>query len=243
MEGVSLWLQDSKTKRRRNPKQPERLLYLYHILHSAIPYGGLTIRQLEQQYEYLIEESGGMVTSQQALKRMLYRDINELEGIGVAVARPTTGSKKYRLDISYLPKLAPESAQAVYVSMLLFQDTVLHGATACAQRELEKVFIKNKVSEPNRIKERLHIIGDTLLNPVQFGDRFGKLVHAVAESYRVNIVYAKLDGDVSQRILEPLGLVCKRHVWYLIARLASNGEYRTFRMDQIEKAWPRWMKI
>ncbi len=41
------------------------------------------------------------------------------------------------------------------------------------------------------------------------------------------------EGEASDRLLEPLGLICKRNVWYLIARKMSSNENRTYRVDQI----------
>jgi proteasome accessory factor B len=45
--------------------------------------------------------------------------------------------------------------------------------------------------------------------------------------------YCNNQGKETERILEPLGLVCKRGVWYLFANNKIDG-HRTFRVDQIQ---------
>lgn len=245
-EKVTEWLEKNQGYRKKNlPRQSERLLYLYQHLHNALPDGGLTITQLENYYIDLIERSGGEPGSQQTLQRMIYRDLKSLEDIGIIIDRPSTGSKdnRYCLRDRYLPKLAPESAAAVYVSMLLFRDTVLDQATSRAKTELERAFFKHPLQNPAVLKDRIHIVSDTLACPEQFGNKFGKIVRAVAYNYRIKMTYVKLSGEVSERLVEPVGLVCKRQVWYLVARQPADGEYRIFRVDQIEDVYPRESEI
>ena len=47
-----------KKKKNRGPRPSERLLYLYHHLHNALPYDGLSIKELKHLYSDLIERSG-----------------------------------------------------------------------------------------------------------------------------------------------------------------------------------------
>ena len=58
-------------------------------------------------------------------------------------------------------------------------------------------------------------------------------VRLPAESFKQKIAYAKVNGEVSERIIHPLGIVCKRNVWYVIAYAPERKDYRTFRVDQI----------
>ena len=58
----------------------------------------------------------------------------------------------------------------------------------------------------------------------------GPLSEAVWESQRIQIGYDRGDKTVD-RILEPLGLVLKAGVWYLIA--AAEGQPRTYRVSRV----------
>ncbi|NLB18544.1 MAG: WYL domain-containing protein, partial [Syntrophomonadaceae bacterium] len=152
---------------------------------------------------------------------------------GIIVERPSTGILKYCLRDKYLPKLPFEQASSLYVSMLLFEDTILDQVSHSAKEEFEKAFFKDSPGESAKINERIHVVGDTLDNPDEFSGKFTKLVTAVINSYQIEITYVKLLGDVSKRIIKPLGLVYKRGVWYTVAESTDKNEYRTFRMDQI----------
>lgn len=215
------------------PKKAERILYLYNLLHRNIPYGGANIDDIIKQYITLLEHSFNEIPKIESVRRMIYRDLDELEKIGIIIERPSTGSPKYCLRDKYLPKLPFEQASSLYVSMLLFEDTILDQMSSSAKEEFEKAFFKNSPDESAKINNRIHVVADTLVNPVEFGDRFTKLVTAVINCYQVRIIYGKLDGEVSKRLLKPLGLVFKRGVWYLVADNDEGKEYRTFRIDQI----------
>jgi predicted DNA-binding transcriptional regulator YafY len=233
LKTVENYLSKVEKDRAEGPKPAERLLYLYINLHNSIPFGGLSMKEIKRGYEELIEQSGGKSPSDVALKRMIYRDLLELEGIGISIERPSTGSRKYCLTERYLPKLSPDSAAAVYVSMLLYENTLLDKATTCAKNEIEKTFFKNVGMKVGLLSERIYVIGDTLSQPEEFGDTLGKLVRAVIEGFEQKISYAKVNGEVSERIIRPVGIVCKRNVWYVIAYAPEHKDYRTFRVDQI----------
>lgn len=215
------------------PKRAERILYLYNLLHRNIPYGGVTFEEILQQYITLLEHSSCDLPKIDSVRRMIYRDIDELEKIGIIVERPSTGNLKYCLRDKYLPKLSFEQASSLYVSMLLFEDTILDQVSHSAKEEFEKAFFRNSPGESAKISERIHVVGDTLFNPAEFGDKFTKLVTAVINSYQVEITYVKLQGEVSKRMIKPLGLVFKRGVWYTVAKVPDKDDYRTFRVDQI----------
>lgn len=235
VQGLREMMQSMQGSRTGIPGQAERLIYLYNHLHNALPDGGLTMKQLKYYYEDLFVRSESEITSQSALERMIYRDLRALDEMGIVIERSTGGNlpPKYRLRMAYLPKLVPENATAVYIGLMLFKGTVLNEPVNQAQQQLRKAFFNRPVSEIERLSQRFHIINDTLAHPENFGDKFGKLTQAVIESCRLRIEYTKISGETSTRVIEPLGMICKRNVWYLVAREPQNGEYRTFRVDQI----------
>ncbi len=225
--------------KKRGPEPAERLIYLYSMLQNTLPDGGLTFSRIKYYYLELMSHHSAELPSDEAIRRMIYRDIKDLEDMGIAIQRPATGSSHYCLMESYLPKLPVESAATVYISMLLYRGTLLEGATQAAKREIERAFFKTIPNLSERLQERVYVLGDTLTNPRNFGDILGKIILAVAESYRLDIDYVNAAGVKSRRFLEPLGIVCKRSVWYLIAHDLRFREYRTFRVDQIQSPYLR----
>ena len=232
LDDIEMYLEQKHDRAKNAPKLAERLLYLYWSLHNSIPDGGLSMKAIEKVYLDLFDKSCDHNPAEGALKRMIYRDLESFGNLGIWVER-SESSKKYCLRDEYLPKLSSESAAAVYVSMLLYRGTLLDEATLGAKEQFEKSFFKNFPERSRILKDRIYVIGDTLANPQEFGNILGKLILAVGESYRVKLTYMTNDGEESARLIEPLGLLCKRNVWYLIARRQNNKEIRTYRVDQI----------
>ena len=139
---VKNYLDKLEKERVEGPKPAERLLYLYINLHNSIPFGGLSMNEIKRGYEELVEKSGGKSPSDVALKRMIFRDLVELERIGINIQRPSTGSSVL-FGRTLSAQTYPDSAAAVYVSMLLYENTLLDKATTCAKMEIEKTFFKN----------------------------------------------------------------------------------------------------
>jgi predicted DNA-binding transcriptional regulator YafY len=63
----------------------------------------------------------------------------------------------------------------------------------------------------------------------------GVLRGAAAEARRVRLQYRDRSGALTDRLVDPLGLVAKAGIWYLVAREAEKG-YRTFRAERIAGA-------
>ncbi len=218
------------------PPLAERLIYLYHDLEQASRDGGIRFESLFKHYRELLEQYTSELPKEASIKRSLQRDLARLESFGIAIDRPSSGSnnKTYRLKQEYLPKLSLESAAVLYVSTLMHRNTLLDDAVSSVRVNMEKGFFKGMPERAQLLKERIYILGDTLSQPEQFGHILGQLVRAVSESYHVKVDYVNNSGKTSSRLLQPLGLVCKRNVWYVIARQGKNAEIRTFRVDQIQ---------
>lgn len=235
IKDVEKYVDSLKGKTKGEVKPAERLLYLYQFLHNAIPDGGVTLEQLIKKYEHITRETKKLG----AWKRMIYRDLDELERMEIGINRPSTGSTRYCLAEAYLPKLELESAAAVYIGMMVFRDTVLGNPTDLARKEITKAFFKGRVKNSDQLSKRFMINADTLADPQKYGNKVGTMVKAIVESFAVKIEYVKVSGDTSSRVVQPLGMMCKRGVWYLVAREHKTSEPKAFRVDQIEMAIPR----
>jgi predicted DNA-binding transcriptional regulator YafY len=60
------------------------------------------------------------------------------------------------------------------------------------------------------------------------------LQEAVWQERRVRIVYQRGDESVVERVVDPLGLVAKGSVWYLVAGV--EGEPRSYRVSRVREA-------
>jgi predicted DNA-binding transcriptional regulator YafY len=59
-----------------------------------------------------------------------------------------------------------------------------------------------------------------------------RLRRAIDDAHQVRLDYRDRTGAVTDRVVDPLGLVAKAGVWYLIARDGTKG-YRTFRAQRL----------
>jgi predicted DNA-binding transcriptional regulator YafY len=57
---------------------------------------------------------------------------------------------------------------------------------------------------------------------------------AVIEAVQLELGYTRADGQISLRVVHPLGLVVKNRVWYLIAQ--TEAGQRTFRVSRVQSA-------
>jgi predicted DNA-binding transcriptional regulator YafY len=57
------------------------------------------------------------------------------------------------------------------------------------------------------------------------------LQQAVIDAVQVRLGYARRDGEHSERVVHPLGLVVKNQVWYLITQ--TDAGQRTFRVNRV----------
>lgn len=62
-----------------------------------------------------------------------------------------------------------------------------------------------------------------------------EIVDAVWQSMKLDIIYEKANGDVSQRIVRPYGIVVNEMNWYLIAFCEKSSEMRTFKCERISQ--------
>jgi predicted DNA-binding transcriptional regulator YafY len=81
-------------------------------------------------------------------------------------------------------------------------------------------------------RDRLFVDHNRWSRGAQPTDMLMRLRTASQRDRRVRLTYRDRHGEQTERLLDPLGLVAKAGVWYLIAREAEKG-YRTFRVERI----------
>ena len=63
---------------------------------------------------------------------------------------------------------------------------------------------------------------------------FAVMQEAVWRDMQARIRYQRSDGECVERVVEPLGLVAKGRIWYVVAQV--DGEMRTYRASRIRSA-------
>jgi predicted DNA-binding transcriptional regulator YafY len=170
--------------------------------------------------------------------RTVYRDLDELGAAGVPVVVERGAAGGFELLEGWrttLTGLTPTESQALFLSGLPgpVAELGLGDSMASAQLKLLAALPRAWQSEARRVSSRLHVDLASWYRRLTPEGHLRALADAVWAERRVRIRYASWKRVVA-RELEPLGLVVKAGVWYLVARGRGAAAARTYRVAAIE---------
>ncbi|ABI69570.1 hypothetical protein Swol_2279 [Syntrophomonas wolfei subsp. wolfei str. Goettingen G311] len=93
---------------------------------------------------------------------------------------------------------------------------------------------KKNPTLPAIIRERVYVTGNTLMFPGDFRLSMESLLRAIIESYQIKAAYINNRNKTKEHLLDPLGLVYKRNVWYLVAALNTDAADKPVRVLRVE---------
>lgn len=202
----------------------ERLVNLIvYLLESPRPRSSDEIRRTVAGYDQPNEVS---------FRRMFERDKEELREMGIPLEREATDPLEedfgYRIpkERYYLPdiRLEKDELAALWIaaSLLKLPDPVT------ARTALLKLAGDLPVDDDRSALQWLTAdVGMSIPG-------LARAFLAVAERRILDFGYRTSGGDVSDRRVEPYGLVNRRGVWYLVGReSAGGGEVKSFRFDRM----------
>ena len=197
-----------------------RLVSLLLLLQSR---GGQTAAELARELEVSV--------------RTIHRDVDALSASGVPIYADRGPHGGIRLVDGYRTRLTgmtADEAEALFLSGLPGPAAELGLGTVVAAARL-KVLASLPTelrARASRLVERFHLDAAAWYHADEPVPVLGPLSEAVWESQRIQIGYDRGDKTVD-RILEPLGLVLKAGVWYLIA--GAEGQPRTYRVSRVAR--------
>src|SRR4051794_33859937 len=173
--------------------------------------------------------------------RTLRRDVDRLRSLGYPVdATPGTGGG-YRLGTgAHLPPLLLDDDEAVAIAVGLRSaaSASIDGMEDTAVRALAKL----EEVLPDRLRRRVLAVHTNVASlqwsdgPVVDADALAVLALACRDREQVRFEYRRRDGDDSSRLVEPYQLVSAGRRWYLVAWDVRRDDWRTFRLDRLERA-------
>jgi predicted DNA-binding transcriptional regulator YafY len=194
-----------------------RLVNLLLLLQTR---GQMTARELSRELE--------------VSERTIYRDVDALSASGVPIYAERGPHGGIRLVEGYrtrLTGLTPDEAEALFLSGLPGPAAELGLGTVVAAARLKVLAAlpPELRTRASRITERFHMDAPGWFQSPDDVPHLSVLASAVWESRRLRMTYRRPDRVVT-RDVEPLGLVLKGGVWYLVAR--SGGQFRTYRVSR-----------
>lgn len=169
-------------------------------------------------------------------ERTIYRDIADLVKSGAPI--DGEAGVGYRLRRGYqVPPLmfTGEELEALAVGAKLVQacgDATLGKAAAQAMARIEAV-LPRSLEERMEATSRRYLAPD-FLRPAPTREPMTVLRAGMESGRKVRVTYSRGDGELSERVLWPLGLVFWGHCWTLGAWCELRGSFRTFRVDRIQ---------
>ncbi|GAA2780276.1 WYL domain-containing protein [Streptomyces rameus] len=173
-------------------------------------------------------------------ERTVTRDAQALSEAGVPVYADRGRAGGYRLVGGYrtrLTGLARSEAEALFLSGVpgALREMGLADAASAARLKVSAALLPSLRDAPDTAAQRFHLDAPAWFREPETPALLPVLAEAVWEDSRVLARYRRGDREVERR-LEPYGLVLKAGVWYLCARVAGSGSFRTYRIDRFGAA-------
>jgi predicted DNA-binding transcriptional regulator YafY len=198
-----------------------RLVNLLLLLQAR---GGLTAEEIARELEISV--------------RTVHRDVEALSAAGIPIYAERGPAGGIRLVEGYRTRLTgmtAEEAEALFLSGLPGPAAELGLGTVVAAAQL-KVLASLPAelrSRASRLVERFHLDASAWFHATEPVPHLAEVSEAVWGARRLEITYRRDDGGVT-RLLDPLGVVLKAGVWYLVGR--ADDQLRTYRVSRILEA-------
>ena len=175
--------------------------------------------------------------------RTIYRDLDALSEAGVPVfARPGTGGgcgllEGYR---TRLNGLNAEEARALFLAGVPGPagELGLGTALAAAQLKVLAALPAELRAGAGRAGERFHFDAPRWFEHADDAGHahLATIAGAVWDDRLLQLAYRRDGAPAATRAVEPLGLVLKAGVWYLVARRPEHEEPHVYRLSRVEAA-------
>lgn len=208
-------------QQRRTTLKFHRLLALVFLLQR---HPHLTARELAEHL--------------QVSERTLYRDINDLSLAGVPIYGEGGPGGGYRLLPEYhlhVAGLNEEELRTLFFSegQRPLGDLDLHTTREVALAKVLSTLSESAKKRAIEIQERFHVDPTGWNFPVDEVPHLQAVQDAVWQNRRLSLVYRQESGNIMMPLVDPLGLVVKAGIWYLVG--ATRETIRPFRIARIQQ--------
>lgn len=172
-------------------------------------------------------------------ERTVIRDLEALgmAGVPIYAVRGNGGGwellEEYRTNLT---GLNPAEVQALFMQtpVRLLRDLGLNQASETAFTKLLAALPTIQRQQAEYVRQRIHVDGAGWHDAEEKVPAFPAIQQAVWQERKVQLTYQRSDDVAVERLVDPLGLVAKGRIWYLVAAIA--GEIRTYRISRVQSA-------
>ena len=197
----------------------------------------LSILMLLQVHRHMT--AGELAERFHVSERTIQRDMEALSLAGVPVYAERGNGGGWRLLEEYrtnLTGLNLSEIQALFVQTpaRLLNDLGLNSASDRAFAKLLASLPELQRRTAQQMRERIHVDGAGWFVLEEEAPAFATIQQALWQDRKLRMAYGRSDAAAVERLVDPLGLVVKGRIWYLIAGV--GGELRTYRVSRVAQA-------
>jgi predicted DNA-binding transcriptional regulator YafY len=172
-------------------------------------------------------------------ERTIYRDMEALSSAGIPVLAERGSSGGWALLDDYrtdLTGLNPAEIQTLFLSAAprLLDDLGMRQAYEAALIKLLAALPSISRRDAEYARQRIHIDPAGWFEAPENAAALPVIQDAVWQSRKLRLDYHRGDGQNVERVVDPLGLVAKGSVWYLVALI--EGDIRAYRVSRVREA-------
>ena len=198
----------------------DRLLSILLLLQV---HGRITARELARRLE--------------VSERTIHRDMEALSVAGVPVVAERGSGGGWQLLEAYrtdLTGLNPSEIQALFLthSARLLTDLGLNKAAEAALVKLLAALPAVHRRDAEYAHQRIHIDATGWYRGEEAVPLLAALQEGIWQERKLHLTYQRGDGAIVERLVDPLGLVAKGNVWYVVAGVEDG--IRTYRVSRIQ---------
>src|SRR5215207_2420182 len=174
--------------------------------------------------------------------RTIRRDIERLRDLGYPVEASTGPFGGYRLHAgTAMPPLLLDDDEAVAIAVGL--RTAAGASVTGIEETAIRALVKLEQVLPSHLRRRVNALQSVTSTLPASGPRVDPAVlttiaGACRDREQLRFAYRDRDDSESRRTVEPHSLVNLGRRWYLVAWCCDREDWRTFRVDRIERASP-----
>jgi len=180
--------------------------------------------------------AGELAKRLEVSERTIHRDMDALSGAGVPVFAERGNGGGWSLMEAYrtnLTGLNHSEIQTLFLSKppQLLTDLGLHQASEGALIKLLAALPSISRRDAEYARQRIHIDTAGWRNSPENVSALPALQEAIWQERQIQFVYERVGCEPAERVVDPLGLVAKGSVWYLVA--THDQAARTYRVSRI----------
>jgi predicted DNA-binding transcriptional regulator YafY len=180
-------------------------------------------------------------------RRTIRRDVERLRELGYPVESLTGPAGGYRLRAgTAMPPLLLDDDEAIAIAVGL--RTAARASVTGIEETAVRALVKLEQVLPSHLRRRVAALGAATVAPPVTGptvdpQHLTVIAAACRDTECLRFAYRSRDGTVSRREVEPHSLVNLGRRWYLVAWDRRREDWRTFRVDRLERPTPSGVRF